>query len=112
MKSTRLFPTLQQIEVPEALKAELFPHFMEKHEKKTYRSTSILGKIYDKVKAYEDMDLSSNGEGFMNLKIEATNLMWWLSFSGHENYLKIFFIFLAFTNIIIKLSFIDAFSTC
>jgi hypothetical protein len=112
LKSTRLFPTLEQIEVPEALKAELFPHFMEKNEKKTYRSTSILGKIYDKVKAYEDMDLSSNGEGFMNLKIEAMSLMWWLSFSGHENYLKIFFIFLAFTNIIIKLSFIDAFSTC
>ncbi|KAL9362556.1 hypothetical protein Peur_045341 [Populus x canadensis] len=50
----------EKIEVPEDLKAELFPHFMEKHEKKTYRSTSILGKIYDKVKAYEDMDLSSN----------------------------------------------------
>lgn len=50
----------RRIEVPEGLKAELFPHFMEKNEKKTYRSTSILGKIYDKVKAYEDMDLSSN----------------------------------------------------
>ncbi|KAG6770051.1 hypothetical protein POTOM_025718 [Populus tomentosa] len=50
----------RKIEVPEALKAELFPHFMEKNENITYRSTSILGRIYDKVKAYEDMDLSSN----------------------------------------------------
>ncbi|XP_061949141.1 probable RNA-dependent RNA polymerase 5 isoform X3 [Populus nigra] len=49
----------RRIEVPEGLKAELFPHFMGKNEKKTYRSTSILGKIYDKVKAYEDIDLSS-----------------------------------------------------
>ena len=93
MRSTRLFPPFKQIEVPEALKAELFPHFMEKNENITYRSTSILGRIYDKVKAYEDMDLSSNGEGFMNLKIEALNLMWWLSFSGHENYMKIFYFF-------------------
>nr|TKS00089.1 putative RNA-dependent RNA polymerase 5 [Populus alba] len=50
----------RKIEVPEALKAELFPHFMEKNKNITYRSTSILGRIYDKVKAYEDMDLSSN----------------------------------------------------
>ncbi|KAJ6746246.1 RNA-dependent RNA polymerase [Salix koriyanagi] len=44
----------RRIEVPEGLKAELFPHFMEKEEKISYRSTSILGKIYDTVKAYED----------------------------------------------------------
>ncbi|KAG5243701.1 RNA-dependent RNA polymerase [Salix suchowensis] len=50
----------RRIEVPEGLKAELFPHFMEKEEKISYRSTSILGKIYDTVKAYEDRDLSSN----------------------------------------------------
>lgn len=70
LKSTKIFPTFKQIEVPEGLKAELFPHFMEKEEKISYRSTSILGKIYDTVKAYEDRDLSSNGEGFLNQKLK------------------------------------------
>ncbi|WCJ42551.1 RNA-dependent RNA polymerase family protein [Euphorbia peplus] len=40
-----------QIVLPEDLKAELYPHYMEK-EDRSYKSTSILGLIYDRVASY------------------------------------------------------------
>ncbi|KAG8636202.1 hypothetical protein MANES_16G110000v8 [Manihot esculenta] len=46
----------EKIELPEQLKAELFPHHMEKKEEISYKSTSILGLIYDKVKLYMEED--------------------------------------------------------
>ncbi|XP_062149198.1 probable RNA-dependent RNA polymerase 5 isoform X1 [Alnus glutinosa] len=46
----------QKIEVPNKLKAELFPHYMERE--KSFTSTSILGLIYDKVKSYQSEDPS------------------------------------------------------
>ncbi|XP_059431763.1 probable RNA-dependent RNA polymerase 3 isoform X2 [Corylus avellana] len=46
----------QKIEVPKELKAELFPHYMERE--KSYTSTSILGLIYDKVESYQFEDPS------------------------------------------------------
>ncbi|KAJ8751018.1 hypothetical protein K2173_016199 [Erythroxylum novogranatense] len=43
----------EKVEIPEELKAELFPHHMERGDK-SYKSTSVLGEIYDEVKSYED----------------------------------------------------------
>ncbi|XP_058074196.1 probable RNA-dependent RNA polymerase 5 [Magnolia sinica] len=41
-----------KVEVPEELKAEKFPHYMEKHN--SYHSNSILGMIYDKVDSFKE----------------------------------------------------------
>ncbi|KAF5481968.1 hypothetical protein F2P56_002575 [Juglans regia] len=41
----------RKIEVPKELKAELFPHYMEKGN--SFTSTSILGSIYDAVMSYQ-----------------------------------------------------------
>jgi len=38
-----------KITVPGELKVKKYPHFMERDEKKSYTSTSVLGKIYDEV---------------------------------------------------------------
>jgi hypothetical protein len=49
-----------QIEVLRELKAELFPHYMEREN--SFNSTSILGLIYDTVNSYQAEDLSMKGE--------------------------------------------------
>ncbi|KAF7813875.1 putative RNA-dependent RNA polymerase 5 [Senna tora] len=41
----------RKIEVPKELKAEIYPHYMEKEN--SYTSTSILGLIYDEVETYQ-----------------------------------------------------------
>uniref|UniRef100_A0A2P2QNV3 RNA-dependent RNA polymerase n=1 Tax=Rhizophora mucronata TaxID=61149 RepID=A0A2P2QNV3_RHIMU len=46
----------KKIEIPDELKAELFPHYMEKKDFSSYNSSSILGKIFDTVKSYEEDD--------------------------------------------------------
>ncbi|CAN6541027.1 unnamed protein product [Malus baccata var. baccata] len=46
-----------KVEVPKDLKVSKFPHYMEK--KNSYRSTSILGSIYDRVNEYQPDDLST-----------------------------------------------------
>ncbi|XP_020536474.1 probable RNA-dependent RNA polymerase 5 isoform X3 [Jatropha curcas] len=46
----------KKIFIPEELKAELFPHHMEREKEISYTSTSILGLIYDKVKSFEEAD--------------------------------------------------------
>ncbi|KAM6599582.1 hypothetical protein CsatA_019191 [Cannabis sativa] len=46
-----------KVEVPKDLKTKVFPHYMEK--KNSYKSTSILGKIYDEVMEYQAEDHSS-----------------------------------------------------
>nr|XP_023915657.1 probable RNA-dependent RNA polymerase 5 [Quercus suber] len=46
----------QKIEVPRELKAELFPHYMERDN--SFNSTSILGLIYDTVNKYQTEDQS------------------------------------------------------
>ncbi|KAK4601857.1 hypothetical protein RGQ29_011108 [Quercus rubra] len=46
----------QKIEVPRELKAELFPHYMERDN--SFNSTSILGLIYDMVNKYQTEDQS------------------------------------------------------
>ncbi|XP_050217992.1 probable RNA-dependent RNA polymerase 5 [Mercurialis annua] len=51
-----------KIEVPEDLKADMFPHYMERNEDISYTSTSILGLIYDKVKSYQEDEESSKTE--------------------------------------------------
>ncbi|OMO58283.1 RNA-dependent RNA polymerase, eukaryotic-type [Corchorus olitorius] len=43
----------KKVEVPEDLRVGLFPHYMEK--KNSFKSTSILGKIYDFVKSYAEL---------------------------------------------------------
>lgn len=45
-----------KIEVPRELKAELFPHYMERDN--SFNSTSILGLIYDTVNKYQTEDQS------------------------------------------------------
>lgn len=53
------------------MKAELFPHHMEKKEEISYKSTSILGLIYDKVKLYMEEDTLETGKR-LTIKIEAS----------------------------------------
>ncbi|XP_021641706.2 probable RNA-dependent RNA polymerase 5 isoform X2 [Hevea brasiliensis] len=50
----------KKIELPDQLKAELFPHHLERKEEISYKSTSILGLIYDKVKLYMEEDTPKN----------------------------------------------------
>ncbi|XP_077209951.1 putative RNA-dependent RNA polymerase 5 isoform X2 [Tasmannia lanceolata] len=47
--------TGMKVEVPRDLKADKFPHFLEK--KNCYKSTSILGSIYDIVDSFQSEDL-------------------------------------------------------
>ncbi|GLT98519.1 hypothetical protein SLE2022_160210 [Rubroshorea leprosula] len=47
----------EQIEVPEELRVKVFPHYMEKKEN-SYKSTSILGKIFDFVESYGEEKFS------------------------------------------------------
>ncbi|TYH60945.1 hypothetical protein ES332_D07G014600v1 [Gossypium tomentosum] len=44
--------TGKKVKVPEELRVALFPHYMEREN--SFKSTSILGKIYDHVKAYQE----------------------------------------------------------
>ncbi|KAA3457828.1 putative RNA-dependent RNA polymerase 5 [Gossypium australe] len=44
--------TGKKVKVPEELRVAVFPHYMEREN--SYKSTSILGKIYDHVKAYQE----------------------------------------------------------
>ncbi|XP_028943474.2 probable RNA-dependent RNA polymerase 4 [Malus domestica] len=44
------------VEIPNDLKPRLFPHYMGKP--KSYKSTSILGSIYDAVEEYQPEDTS------------------------------------------------------
>ncbi|QCD92035.1 RNA-dependent RNA polymerase 1 [Vigna unguiculata] len=46
----------RKVQVPDDLKAEMFPHYMEKD--KSFTSTSILGLIYDWVGTWQTKDLS------------------------------------------------------
>lgn len=43
------------------LRPERYPHYMEKHDKESYQSTTILGKLYDCVKGYS-IFININGE--------------------------------------------------
>ncbi|GKV11675.1 hypothetical protein SLEP1_g22913 [Rubroshorea leprosula] len=47
----------EQIEVPEELRVKVFPHYMVK-KKNSYKSTSILGKIFDFVESYGEEKFS------------------------------------------------------
>ncbi|RRT70401.1 hypothetical protein B296_00036494, partial [Ensete ventricosum] len=49
-----------EVEVPIELKAEKYPHYMERSN--AYTSMSILGLIYDKVNSVQTEDRPSNGE--------------------------------------------------
>ncbi|KAH1131937.1 hypothetical protein J1N35_003315 [Gossypium stocksii] len=44
--------TGKKVKVPEELRVAVFPHYMEREN--SFKSTSILGKIYDHVKAYQE----------------------------------------------------------
>ncbi|XP_060668494.1 probable RNA-dependent RNA polymerase 3 [Ziziphus jujuba] len=46
-----------EVEVPDELRVKMFPHFLKKTN--SYRSTSILGLIYDVVDSYQAQDLSN-----------------------------------------------------
>ncbi|KAI4377766.1 hypothetical protein MLD38_015344 [Melastoma candidum] len=46
-----------KIEVPQHLKAQVFPHYMGKDPAFSYSSSSILGSIYDSVMSYQTEDL-------------------------------------------------------
>lgn len=52
--------SLEQVELPNDLKAEKFPHFLERQN--SYVSKSILGSIYDTVDLSKLKDSSSEGE--------------------------------------------------
>ncbi|XP_060180077.1 probable RNA-dependent RNA polymerase 3 isoform X2 [Lycium barbarum] len=47
----------KKVSIPRDLKANKFPHYMEKGNPFSYHSTSILGQIYDHVDSYPDEDL-------------------------------------------------------
>ncbi|KAK4351547.1 hypothetical protein RND71_030860 [Anisodus tanguticus] len=46
----------KKVSIPHDLKANKFPHYMEKGNAFSYHSTSILGQIYDHVDSYPDED--------------------------------------------------------
>ncbi|KAJ8535569.1 hypothetical protein K7X08_023289 [Anisodus acutangulus] len=46
----------KKVSIPRDLKANKFPHYMEKGNAFSYHSTSILGQIYDHVDSYPDED--------------------------------------------------------
>ncbi|KAJ3681816.1 hypothetical protein LUZ60_014389 [Juncus effusus] len=46
--------TGKDVQIHADLKVDKFPHFMEKAYTNFYNSTSILGKIHDRVKSFED----------------------------------------------------------
>jgi len=50
------FGELVQVEIPEDLKPDKYPHHMERGEFCTYKSSSILGQIYDEVDAFSKFD--------------------------------------------------------
>ncbi|XP_009780070.1 probable RNA-dependent RNA polymerase 3 isoform X2 [Nicotiana sylvestris] len=47
----------KKVSIPHDLKANRFPHYMERGNPFSYHSTSILGQIYDYVDSYPDEDL-------------------------------------------------------
>lgn len=49
----------QQMQVPEDLAVEMFPHYMERD--RSFTSKSILGLIYDEVGRWQHEDLSGKG---------------------------------------------------
>ncbi|MCE0480698.1 hypothetical protein HAX54_037749 [Datura stramonium] len=51
----------RQVSIPHDLKANKFPHYMERGNPFSYHSTSILGVIYDHVDSYPDEDLCVTG---------------------------------------------------
>ena len=53
----------KQVNVPNELKAEKFPHFMGRED--SYHSTSILGKIYDTVEHFQTEKQVTKGEDFL-----------------------------------------------
>lgn len=54
-----LLSPLKQVEFPKELKAELFPHHMERTN--MYASTSVLGLIYDAVQSRQTQTASVGG---------------------------------------------------
>ncbi|KAL3625438.1 hypothetical protein CASFOL_030892 [Castilleja foliolosa] len=44
----------KKVKVPKELKAEMFPHYMERKHDLSYHSSSVLGQIYDRVVAYKN----------------------------------------------------------
>ncbi|KAJ4838997.1 hypothetical protein Tsubulata_021451 [Turnera subulata] len=48
-----------KIEVPKELKAELYPHYMERKPEISYNSSSILGLIYNRVVSFQQVDHSN-----------------------------------------------------
>lgn len=51
----------QQVNVVEELRAEMFPHHMERLSDISYHSSSILGQIYDTVEAFKDEGVQETG---------------------------------------------------
>lgn len=47
----------KKVVIPDEIKAEKFPHYLEKPNK--YHSTSVLGLIYDRVESFQSQDLSA-----------------------------------------------------
>lgn len=64
----------KQVEIPDDLKAEMFPHHMEKWEDISYHSYSILGQIYDKVEAFRNDIQLQKGEQSLNRSLN----YWWV----------------------------------
>ncbi|KAJ3693857.1 hypothetical protein LUZ60_009337 [Juncus effusus] len=51
--------TGKDVQIPADLKVDQYPHFMEKAYVNDYNSTSVLGKIYDRVKLFEEEKVQS-----------------------------------------------------
>lgn len=56
-------PLLKQVRVPNHLKADRYPHYMEKVNE--YHSCSVLGKICDAVEKYKTKSMSRYGEFYL-----------------------------------------------
>lgn len=53
------FCLVKQVEIPQELKAEMYPHYMERGNK--YNSKSVLGLIYDRVQSSQTETVSAEG---------------------------------------------------
>ncbi|XP_010532294.1 PREDICTED: probable RNA-dependent RNA polymerase 5 isoform X2 [Tarenaya hassleriana] len=47
-----------KVDLPNELRADMFPHYMERDPEKSFRSTSVLGLIYDFVKSHKTEEIS------------------------------------------------------
>ncbi|KAJ3693856.1 hypothetical protein LUZ60_009336 [Juncus effusus] len=53
--------TGKKVEVPNNIKVKMYPHFMERSASVSYKSTSILGQVYDKVQSFQAQKVDSKG---------------------------------------------------